>query len=34
MAKAILEMNEFGEMIERDVKTYYKAALIKSEGLV
>lgn len=24
MAKAILEMNEFGEMIEPDVKTYYK----------
>lgn len=34
MAKAILEMNEFGEMIELDVKTYYKAALIKTEGLV
>lgn len=34
MAKAILEMNEFGEMTELDVKTYYKVALIKTEGLV
>lgn len=34
MTKAILEVNEFGEMIEPDVKTYYKVALIKTEGLL
>lgn len=33
MTKAILEVNEFVEMIEPDVKTY-KVALIKTEGLL
>lgn len=34
MAKTILKMNELGVVTEPDVKTYYKAALIKTEGLV